>query len=150
MEHVLRAASVYLLVWLIFRLTGRRTFAEMTSFDLVLLLIVSESTQQSLLGQDFSITGASLVVLTLIMLDVGLSLLKQSKPAFGAILDSLPLVLIENGRVMHKQMQAARVDESDILDEARKRRGLERLDQIKYAVLERNGGISIIPYERGD
>lgn len=150
MESILRGALVYLIVWIIFRLSGRRTFAEMTSFDLVLLLIISEATQQALLGQDFSITNAALVLITLVAIDIGLSLVKRFLPKFEMVSDGLPVLLIEDGRLLRDHMKNARVDESDILDEARKWRGLERLEQIKYAVLERNGGISIIPFRDGE
>ena len=61
MDAVLRAAAIYLALLFIFRVSGRRTLARVTTFDLVLLLIISESTQQALLGQDFSITMAILV-----------------------------------------------------------------------------------------
>jgi uncharacterized membrane protein YcaP (DUF421 family) len=150
MESIIRGVSVYLIVWLILRLSGRRTFAEMTSFDFVLLLIIGESTQQALLGQDFSITNAALVVVTLVSMDIALSLIKSVMPRFEILSDGLPVLLIENGRLIHEHMKKSRVDEADILDEARKLRGLERLEQIKYAVLERNGGISIVPYHDGD
>ncbi len=145
MESVFRGAAIYAIVWLIFRLAGRRTFAEMTSFDFVLLLIVGEATQQALLGNDFSITNAALIVLTLVGIDVFLSELKQWSPATEKIIDGLPLILLVDGKPLTNRMKRVRVDEEDILDEARKRRGLTHIEQIKYAVLERGGGISIIP-----
>jgi uncharacterized membrane protein YcaP (DUF421 family) len=146
MEPVLRATAVYVIVWLIFRVAGRRTFAEMTSFDFVLLLIVGDSAQQALLGNDFSITNATIVVITLVGIDIALSLVKQASPAVERVIDGLPIVIVDHGRQLDERMRRARVDVDDVLDEARKLQGLERLDQVKYAVLERNGGISIIPY----
>lgn len=59
--------------------------------------------------------------------------------------NDVPLVLIEDGYMFHDRMKKSRVSEDDILERAREQLGLERLDQIKYAVLERSGGISIIP-----
>jgi uncharacterized membrane protein YcaP (DUF421 family) len=59
-------------------------------------------------------------------------------------------VIIEDGRLLEDRMAKARVDEMDILFNAREKLGLERLDQIKYAVLERNGGITIIPKQPGE
>ena len=64
MDMILRGAAIYAAVWFIFRLSGRRTMAQMTTFDFVLLLICGEATQQGLLGDDFSITNAAFVVLT--------------------------------------------------------------------------------------
>ncbi len=130
---------------MIFRIAGRRTLAEMTSFDFVLLLIVSEATQQGLLGNDFSLTNAFLVILTLIGLDVTLSLWKQRSPRVEKLLDGVPMVIVEDGRPLKDRMDKARIDEEDILTAARELQGLARMDQIQYAVLERSGGISVIP-----
>lgn len=146
MEPILRAAALYFVVWFIMRLSGRRTFAELTTFDFVLLLIIGEATQQGLLGDDFSITNAALVVLTLVMIDIGLTYLKGRCPSVERVMDGLPLVIVDHGRALRDRMERARIDLDDVLEQARSRRGLERLDQIKYAVLERSGGISIIPY----
>jgi uncharacterized membrane protein YcaP (DUF421 family) len=146
MDVIIRAAAVYLFLLLIFRLTGKRSFGEMTTFDFLLLLIISEATQQALMGEDFSLTAAMLVILTLVGLDVGLSFVKSWSPRADRWIDSLPLIIVRDGKPIQPHMQRERVDEEDVLNAAREIHGLERLDQIKYAVLERNGSISIIPH----
>lgn len=145
MDAVLRASAIYFFLLLIFRLSGKRSIAQITSFDLILLLIISEATQQALLGQDFSLTNAFLVIVTLVGIDIGLSLLKQRSQRIEKILEDEPLIIVEEGRPLLNRMKKVRVDEADVLIAARILQGLERMDQIKYAVLERNGGISIIP-----
>lgn len=145
MESVLRAVAVYGFLVLVIRLAGRRTMAQLTDFDFVLLLIIAEATQQGLLGDDSSITNAFLVILTLIVIDIGLSLWKQRSSRIEKWLDGVPLVIVEEGRLLEDRVKKARVDEQDILAAARMLHGLERMSQIKYAVLERAGGISIIP-----
>lgn len=145
MDSVIRPAVMYLFLMLVFRVAGRRTLSEMTNFDFVLLLIVSEATQQALIGGDASITGALLVILTLVGLDIGFSLWKQRVPRLQRWLEGLPTIIVEDGRPLREVMERARVDESDILVAARQSQGLERMEQIKYAILERSGGISIIP-----
>jgi uncharacterized membrane protein YcaP (DUF421 family) len=77
--------------------------------------------------------------------DIGLSLLKQRMPWAERLLEGLPVVLVEEGKPLRDRMREQRVDEQDVLAAARKAHGLERMDQIKYAVLESAGGISIIP-----
>lgn len=149
MDAVLRATAIYLFLLLIFRLSGKRTLAEVTTFDFVLLLIIAETTQQGLLGNDFSVTNSFLLIVTLIGLDIGLSLLKEKFPAFGKLTEGRPVVILENGTPLSDRMQEVRVDEGDILEAARRLQGLERLEQIKYAVLERNGGITIVPFPPG-
>ena len=145
MDSVLHAAAVYLFLLMLFRIAGRRTLAELTNFDFVLLLIISEATQAAMVGEDYSLTGAFLVILTLVGLDVGLSLCKQRMPRLDRWLEGTPTVIVADGRPLKDLMDQARVDEDDVLEAARSQLGLERMDQIRYAVLERNGGISIIP-----
>ncbi|BBL81195.1 DUF421 domain-containing protein [Rubrobacter xylanophilus] len=150
MESVLRAVAIYLFLMVLFRITGRRSLAQMTPFDLVLLLIVSEATQQGLLGNDFSVTNAFVVILTLIGIDILLTFLTHRSRSLDRWVSDVPLVLIEDGRVIDDRLRKARVSVDDILEQARMTRGLERMEQIGYAVLERSGGISIIPRRESD
>src|SRR5688572_12015349 len=150
MDAVVRAAVIYIFLLVVFRIGGERTMASMTTFDFVLLLIIAEATQQGLIGDDFSIIKVMLVVVTLIGIDIGFSLLKDRSRLFHKIIEGVPLVIVEDGRVLHDRMRWARVDIEDVLQAARERQGLERMDQIKYAVLERTGEISIIPNTRSD
>jgi uncharacterized membrane protein YcaP (DUF421 family) len=147
MDTVLRAAAVYIVVLLVLRLAGRRTVAEMTPFDLVLLLIIGDATQQALLGDDFSLTTAFLVVATLIVLDILLSLLKERFASLAKLIDGVPMVIVENGQPLRERMRRARVSMDDVMLSARESQGIERLEEIKFAVLEVSGGISVIPRE---
>ena len=145
MDSILRVMAVYAFLVLVFRLAGKRTLSEANTFDLLMLLIISETTQQAMVDDDHSITHSFLLILTLVGIDVGLSLLKQRSQRAEKLLDDVPMVILEDGKPIEDRMDKARVDEGDILEAARELRGLERLEQIKYAVLERNGSITIIP-----
>ncbi|WP_428945378.1 DUF421 domain-containing protein [Pantoea sp. FN060301] len=144
METVLRAACMYLLLMVVLKIAGRRTLLEMTSFDLILLLIISEATQQALLGNDFSVTGASLTIITLIVVDILFGMLKSRFPRVDMLIDGTAMILVENGKVLSGRARRAGISLDDILTSARSQ-GLERFDQIKFAILEKNGKISIIP-----
>jgi len=148
MESVLRGIAIYVILLVIVRLSGRRTLAQMTAFDFVLLLIIAETTQQALLGDDFSIANAVLLILTLFVTDILLSYVKEWVPSAAKWIDGTPTVLISLGKPDQRAMQRARVALEDILDAAREQHGLERLDQIKFAVLEIGGHLSIIPTEK--
>src|SRR3546814_14442415 len=87
MDSVLRGAAVYAILLVILRLSCRRTTAQMTRFDLVLLLLVAETTQQALLGDDFSITHAAILIVTLLTIDIALSYVKQWRPSIGLLID---------------------------------------------------------------
>jgi uncharacterized membrane protein YcaP (DUF421 family) len=145
MESVLRATAIYVVLLIVFRIAGRRTLSEMTSFDFVLLLIIGEATQQALLGEDFSLTNAFLVIITLLAIDIAISLWKQHSETANRVIEGVPTILVDHGRPLKALMDKARVREEEVLEAARRLQGLERMDQIKYAVLEVSGGISIIP-----
>ncbi|HEX2142035.1 MAG TPA: YetF domain-containing protein [Candidatus Limnocylindria bacterium] len=145
MDAVLRAIAIYAILLIVFRIAGKRALSQITTFDFVLILVIGEATQQALLGSDFSITNAALVIVTLLGLDIGLSLLVSKVPALQQVVEDVPLVIVEDGRMLKERLAKSRVDVTDIMEEARRLQGLERMEQIKYAVLERNGGISIIP-----
>jgi uncharacterized membrane protein YcaP (DUF421 family) len=144
-DSVLRALAVYVFLLVIFRVAGKRTMAQVTVFDFVLLLIISEATQQAMIGQDFSITNAVLVITTLIAAERCLTWVQARYKKIDKLLDGLPLVLVEDGKPFEDRLKQERVDEADILAAARQTQGLARMDQIKYAVLEQTGGISIVP-----
>jgi uncharacterized membrane protein YcaP (DUF421 family) len=146
MEPVIRAAVIYLAVMIFIRLSGRRTLAELTVFDFVLLLIISEATQQGMIRDDYSLTNAIVVIVSLILIDIILSLIRQRWNAVDRWFEGVPMVLIDNGRLLKDRLDRARVDENDILEAARRLRGLENMSQIRYAVLEKDGNITIIPF----
>ena len=143
MDSIIRVVAMYLFLLIIFRLSGKRTLSEANTFDFLFLLIISETTQQAMVDDDHSMTHAFLLILTFVLMNVGFSLWKQRSEKFEKLIDDVPLLIMANGKMLHDRMNKVRVDERDILEVARKERGLERLDQIKYAVLERNGNISI-------
>ena len=145
MDAIIRAFIIYVVLLIIFRVAGKRSLAEITTFDLVLLLIISEATQQAMLGDDFSITNALLVIITLFFIDTTLSGIQNRFPKAGPWLEDVPLVLVEDGKILKERMQKSRISEGDILQAARDKQGLENMEQVKYAVLERTGTISIVP-----
>jgi uncharacterized membrane protein YcaP (DUF421 family) len=144
MDSVLRTVAVYGFLLVVFRIVGKRSLAQITSFDFVLLLIVGEATQQALLGDDFSLTTAGIVIATLMVLELALSFIKEYSQSIDRLMESTPVIIVEHGKLLQERLERERVDLSDIMQAARERHGVERLDQIKYAVLERSGGISII------
>ncbi|HTF28245.1 MAG TPA: YetF domain-containing protein [Flavitalea sp.] len=148
MNPVFRGLIIYLFLMLMFRLSGKRTLAQTTPFEFVLLLIISEVTQQALVGEDFSITASLILISTLIGTDLCFSLIKQRFKKLEKITEGVPLIILKDGKVLEKQIKKARVQEGDILEAGRNLHGLERLDQMKYAVLEIDGTISIIPKEK--
>lgn len=145
MDTVVRGVAVYLVLLLVTRLSGRRTLAQVTPFDLVLLLIIAETTQQALLGDDFSIVNAFILIVTLFTVDISLAYAKDRSRKLSLWLDGAPTVLISKGAIDREAMRRARISVEEVLEAARQQQGLKALDQIDFAVLEISGGISIIP-----
>lgn len=145
MDAIARSLAVYLFLLLIFRVSGKRTLAEASNFDFVLLLIVAEATQQALLGDDFSVTNSLLIITTLFLTDVGATWLKNRSEKADRIIDGMPVLLMERGDLLHANLDDHRINVNDLLEEARRDYGLGSLEEIEYAILERSGDISIIP-----
>jgi uncharacterized membrane protein YcaP (DUF421 family) len=145
MNAVLRPLLIYLLLLLVFRLTGKRSIGEITTFDFILLLVVSEAVSSALLAQDHSITAALIAVVTLVGLDILLSLAKQKWQWLDRALEDVPVVLYRDGKLQQERLVKERITVDDILESARLYHGIDRMDQIQMAVLERRGVISIIP-----
>ena len=148
MNPVVRGLAVYLFVYIIFRISGKRTLAEITTFDFVLLLIISETTTDALIGEDYSLLACFIMVCTLVATDFLFSILKDKSKGFERVADGVPLIIVDKGKPLKKRMQKSKVDEDDVMEAARLLHGLERMEQVKYAVLERDGSISIIPEEK--
>ena len=146
MNPVVRGLAIYLFILLWFRIVGKRSLAESTTFDFVLLLIISEVTQQALVGQDYSLTGSFILIVTLITTDLLFSLLKENFPSFGKVTEGLPLLIVNEGKPLLKRMRKSKVSEEDVLEAARVLHGLQKMQEIKYAILEKSGDISIIPF----
>ena len=148
MDSVIRVAVIYVFLLVVFRLSGKRTLAEADTFDLLTLLIISETTQQAMVDHDHSITNAVILITTLTGMTVLMAALSRRFPSFGKLVDDVPEIIVENGKPLTERMKRSRLDEHDVLEAARELQGLERLDQIKYAVLEKSGEISIVPYAK--
>jgi uncharacterized membrane protein YcaP (DUF421 family) len=147
LEAVLHGVAIYIVLLLLFRLAGKRSLADASLSDLLLLLIIGEATQQALVGREnYSVAVAAVAIVVLLGL-IRLSdylgartRREQHHDHAGA-----PIVLIQDGEPLAEQMTKARVTEQDILSHARRSLGLERMEQIEYAVLDMTGNISVLP-----
>jgi uncharacterized membrane protein YcaP (DUF421 family) len=142
----LRAGGLYLFVLAIIRLAGKRTLAELTTFDLVVILMLSQAIEPALVGNDHSLANAAVIVTTLVAMDALLSVIKHRSSAASRWIDDVPTVLIRNGVIDEDAMSRWRVGVDDVMEAARRQLGVAELAQVRFAILERAGGISIIPW----
>jgi len=144
MTGVGRAAFGYVLLVLIVRTAGRRPGKQLTPFEFILVFFMGGVTLTSMVADEGSLTNALNQITTVALLHFGLSWLRQRSAWFGRITDGTPLLLLQKGQWQADTMRRMRIPDDDVMALAREQ-GLERLDQIGYAILERNGSISIIP-----
>ncbi len=143
-EKVLRSVVVYLFMLLAFRFTGKRQVGQLTPFDLVVLLIISNVVQNAVIGPDNSLGGGLLGAVVILALNwVVVEVTFRSK-RLRRLVEATPTILIHNGRILHQNLQRERITLDD-LHAALRRAGAADVEHVRVAVLEENGGISVIP-----
>jgi uncharacterized membrane protein YcaP (DUF421 family) len=143
MYTLLHAVAGYFFLTLMIRVLARRPGAQMTPFEFVLVFLVGGVIILATVGDDRSMTNCYGGVIAICLMHRLVGILKQRSPRWADIIDGKPILLLQNGEWQTSSMKHANVDDMDVMAAARDK-GLRTLDQIKYAVLERNGGISII------
>lgn len=146
MTTIWHAVVGYFFLLLIVRVLRRRPGAQMTLFDFVFIFLTGGIIILSTAGRDHSVINGVCAAATIGMLHRLMAFLKTKYPKFGAIVDGTPLLLVRNGEWQNEVMEHMWVDDADVMAAARAA-GVKTLEQIKYAVLERNGGISVFPKE---
>jgi len=144
MDLILRATVIFLFVYLLTRVVGRRELGAGKPFDMVLLVVLGDLIQQGITQSDNSVTGALLVVSTLAILTVAVSYLSVRIPRLRPLLDGEPLILVEDGEPNIPNLKRQRLDLGEVLAEARLQQ-IAHVADIQWAILESSGQISIIP-----
>lgn len=145
MDTVLRAAAMYLILLVLIRLTGKRSLAQITTFDFILLLIIGEASQQALLGENFSLAQAAIVVTTLLVLERASDYLSWRLPRFRRWSEGQPTVLVADGMPVAAALDHYHLSVDDVITAGRERHGISDLSEVGWAVLEASGGITVIP-----
>jgi uncharacterized membrane protein YcaP (DUF421 family) len=144
METVLRAVLIYIVLFIILRMSDKRTIQESTPFGLILILLISTSVADAMKDDDKSITNAIMQAITLIALHTLMSSFKLGSRKVEKVMGDIPTLLVENGKLREDKMKQSRVTRDNILEAARSKEVL-RIEDIKYAILEINGTICVIP-----
>lgn len=144
METVLRIAFIYLFLMVALRVMGKRELNKMTAFELVMLLMIPELFSQGALREDFSMTNATIATATLLTLVFLTSVLSHVSTRAHDVISGTPTVLVNAGRYVEENMNRERISPEELLAEMHKG-GYEKLEQIKWAILEDDGKISLVP-----
>jgi uncharacterized membrane protein YcaP (DUF421 family) len=147
MGAVFRAIFGYCFLILMIRIVGRRPGKQIAPFDFALVFFMGGLTLTPMVGADRSLTNALITIMTIAVTHFVIAWLKQISPGFGRVVDGTPLVLLEKGKWHIETLRKMRIPEGDVMGVARAQ-GLKTLADIDYAILERNGEISILPVQR--
>jgi uncharacterized membrane protein YcaP (DUF421 family) len=149
MDLVVRTFVMFVFLFAITRIAGRRTLSSLEPFDFILLVVLGDLIQQSVTQNDQSLTGLLLIIGTLTVLQVGLQWSTWRSQRVRQVLEPEPLVLIEHGEVIQRNLNRERMTLGELLAEARLAQ-IESLGDVEWAVLERNGKVSFLARKDAD
>ncbi len=148
METVIRVIFVYILVWACFRVVGKRELSQMAPFELVTLLFVPQFFSRALTRQDYSMTNAIVASTTLFSLVMLTSVLNFRFTSFRRFVEARPTVLVKRGQILSRSLGQERIAAAEIYS-AMHKAGIERIEQVQWAILEADGKIAIIRADAG-
>ncbi len=143
LEIALRAAIIYVLVLIGIRLTGKREVGQMTPFDLVLLLLIANSVQNAVTGPDTSVTGGLVAAATLLVVNALVTYLVWRYKKVRRLAEGTPTILIHSGKILKENLAKEKVT-SEALYQALREHGVATIEEVKLAVLEIDGTISVL------
>lgn len=142
-ELILRGTCIYLFVFALMRIWGKKHFGQMTPFDFILLLIMSEAVQNGLIGDDKSVLGGYIVLVTFFFWNVLMNKLAYRSHRFEVFIQGKPQVLIRNGKIQEDVKQKEELSDEE-LDLALRMGGVEDISKVMKATIETNGNITVI------
>ena len=143
LEKIARPFIVYLFLLGAFRFSGKRELGQATLFDFLIILIISNVVQNAIIGEDNSIFGAFAGVITLLLMSYTLNRVTSRSHKARQVLEGVPTLLVHHGEILDQQMQRESVSHNDLFM-ALRQEGIASLTEVRYAVLELDGKISII------
>jgi uncharacterized membrane protein YcaP (DUF421 family) len=147
MDIALRSAVIFVFIYVLMRIVGRRELSSLEPFDLILLVVLGDSVQQAVTQDDYSVTGAVIVVATIALLQVSVSYLNFKVPRLRPILDGEPIVIVQDGKVIEGNARRERLTLDDIAEAARLQQ-IASLQDVQWAVLETSGELSFIEKQK--
>ncbi len=142
-HFIVRAMVVYVFLLVLLRLTGKRQVGQLAPFDLVLLLVLSNAVQNSMNGGDNSITGGLILATTLIGLNAAVGWITYRSKRAEAIVEGRPVVVVHDGRVDDESLRRLQMTRHE-LDAALRAQGCAGPDEVRFAVLETNGRLTVL------
>jgi len=143
MDIVFRAAFAYVFIVFVMRVMGRRELSSLSPADLILLVVLGDLIQNGVTQSDMSMTGVTIAISTFVLLTMAFSYVSFKSKRARKVIEGEPLIVIQDGKPIERNLRSERLTLDDVMAEARGAE-IERLDQIKWAVLEAGGKITFI------
>ena len=142
-EFILRGIIIYIFLIILLRVTGKRQIGQMSPFDLVLLLVLSNAVQNSMNGGDNSVIGGMISAATLVAINWLVGLLTYKSKRVERMVEGRPEVLIHNGRLFQKVMEREKLTHHELMSALREA-GCDAIDDVHVAFVENDGTISVV------
>jgi uncharacterized membrane protein YcaP (DUF421 family) len=143
MDIALRGIVLFVFVFFLTRVMGRRELSSLAPFDLILLIVLGDAIQQGLTQDDYSLTGAMIAVSTIALLQVSTSYLSFRSRTLRRVFEGEPIVLLQDGELIESNLRRERLTRDEVEEQAR-RQQIASLADVKWAVLEPSGNVSFI------
>lgn len=147
LDIIIRSASVYLFMIIALRIFGKKELSQLNTADVILILLISNSVQNAMVGSDTSLRGGLAAAAVLFIINFCIKKLMYKFPKFSDFMQEKPEILIHNGKLDFKSLSKLNIT-SDELREAMREHGVEHFSDVKLAMLEIDGNISIISGEK--
>lgn len=148
METVWRVVVIYVCLLVGLRVLGKREFGQLSPLELITLLLIPELVAQSVVRADYSLTNGLIGLTTLLSLVFVVSLVSHRSARVEKLIGGEPTLLVARGRLLTANLNRERIAPEEIYSEMH-HAGLARLEQVRWAILETNGRISIVPERLG-
>lgn len=143
MEIVLRATAVFFFLWALTRGLGKRELAQMSAFELVLLIILGDLVQQGVTQEDYSVTGAFLATGTIAFWVLVFAYVSFRVPSARRVIEGEPVLIVHRGEVLTEALRIERLTTAEVLEEARQQ-GIKDLAEVEVAIVEPDGKFSFV------
>ncbi|HEY9677968.1 MAG TPA: DUF421 domain-containing protein [Drouetiella sp.] len=143
LEIICRTSIIYLTLLIGIRVTGKREVGQLTPFDFVLLLVVSNAVQNAMIGPDTSLSGGLVAMSTLLILNLIVAKTGTQFPSFRRFVDGMPTVLISHGQIQWGNLHRENLSEEELMAALREHE-VDKIADVSLAIMEVDGGISVI------
>ena len=143
LDIVVRTATVYLVLLVLLRITGKRQVGQLTPFDLLLLLLLANAVQNAMTGTDTSVPGGLIAAGTLFVVNMVVAWVTRRSRGAANLVEGTPTLLIRHGEILKQNLNSEGITQEDLI-RALREHGLEQVNMVRAAILEVDGTISVM------